>query len=172
MLACDLSVPANIVGILLEVVGLLIVILHDWRREQERKRAQGIHFRRTITERITTADEVNIAGSATLRTSGSARVGEPTAQERVNAELASQIEELRSQLKSMSEDNQRLRSNLGGQESEARRLQEQQSEISETVQRQQQEAGRREGWRFNTSLLAGAFVFAGASMQIFVATCG
>lgn len=169
---CDLSVPANVVGILLEVFGLLIVIRHDWRREQERTRAQGIHIRRTITETLEAASEVSASGSATLRTSGSAQTREPTAQERVNAKLAAEIADMRSQVIGMQEDTQRLRTLLGGAESEARRLQEQQIEIREKVERQQQEAARLEGWRFSTSLLAGAFVVAGASIQICVATCG
>jgi len=61
---CDLSVPANVVGILLEVVGLLIVIWHDWRREQERRLAQRASKSAFVEARTVTAKVLAELGRA------------------------------------------------------------------------------------------------------------
>lgn len=169
MVPCDISVQANIVGILLEVLGLLIVIQHDWRREQERRRA-----RRTLRATYVEAGVVTVTASATAtdvlttnETSSGHKVVERTEQDRRLDDLERKYEEVLSQLSGM----RSALAQVGVYEMQIDRLEGQQSEIRETFEQQQQEAARREGWRFTTSLLAGAFVIAGPSMQIGVSTC-
>lgn len=164
--SCDWAVYANIGGIVLQALALLIVIWHDWQRERVRR--QGRVHRRSLTDNLGASDNL-ISAHGSSRSSGSATAtaGPPTLED-VVAELRDDLQKTQEQVRELGQQQRADREQLDMQ---LRTQSEQQAQIQQRLAGQEHASQTYESIRFLWESWAAVFALAGVSMQIGAALC-